>query len=124
MQTLSCSMWDLVLWPGIEPRPPVHWEQGILATTTEVSRIGALTKPDWNPEAKEAAFLFWDGQGAEARSYQGSEQLPLVLIQTLGGALLQGVLFPQLLEKALLPRQPHLGQGGDGAAAESQPPES
>lgn len=82
-----------------------------------------MTKPDWNLEAKEE-LLFWGGQGAEARSYQSSEQLPLVLVQTLGGALLQGVLLPQLLEKALLPRQPHLGQGGDGAAAESQPPES
>ena len=34
---LSCSMWDLVPWPGIEPRPPTlgawslsHW------TTMEV----------------------------------------------------------------------------------------
>ena len=23
MQTLSCSMWDLVTQPGVEPRPPV-----------------------------------------------------------------------------------------------------
>ena len=37
MQTLSCSMWDLVPWPGIEPWPPAvglrslsHW-----GTTTE-----------------------------------------------------------------------------------------
>ena len=37
MQTLSCSMWDLVPWPGIESRPPAlglwsfsHW------TTREV----------------------------------------------------------------------------------------
>ena len=22
MQTLSCSIWDLVPWPGIEPGPP------------------------------------------------------------------------------------------------------
>ena len=25
IQTLSCSMWDLVPWPGIEPRPPALW---------------------------------------------------------------------------------------------------
>ena len=31
MQTLSCSMWDLVPWPGIEPGP-LHWECGVLAT--------------------------------------------------------------------------------------------
>lgn len=46
-----------------------------------------------------------------------------MLVQTLGGALLEGMLLTQLLEKALLPGQPHLGQGGDGAAAEGQPPE-
>lgn len=46
-----------------------------------------------------------------------------MLVQTLGGALLEGVLLTQLLEEALLPGQPHLRQGGDGAAAESQPPE-
>ena len=26
---LSCSMWDLVPWPG---REPLHWEHGVLAT--------------------------------------------------------------------------------------------
>ena len=38
-RTLSCGMWDLVPWPGIEPRPPAlgarslsHW------TTREVPR--------------------------------------------------------------------------------------
>lgn len=61
--------------------------------------------------------------GPTHRSHQGSKQLPLMLVQTLGGTLLEGVLLTQLLEKALLPGQPHLGQRGDGAAAESQPPE-
>lgn len=56
-------------------------------------------------------------------SHQGPEQLPLVLVQTLGGAPLQGVLLTQLLQKALLPGQPHPRQGGDRAATESQPPE-
>lgn len=46
-----------------------------------------------------------------------------MLVQALGGGLLKGVLLTQLLEKALLPRQPHLGQGGDGAATQGQPPE-
>ena len=31
MQTLSCGIWDLTLWPGIEPGP-LHWEFGVLAT--------------------------------------------------------------------------------------------
>ena len=29
MRTHSCSVWDLVPWPGIEPR---HWEHEVLAT--------------------------------------------------------------------------------------------
>ena len=29
--TLSCSMWDLVPLPGIEPRS-LHWKHGVLAT--------------------------------------------------------------------------------------------
>ena len=44
MQTLSCSIRDLVPWPGIEPRPPVsgawnlsHW------TTGEVPPLGFTT---------------------------------------------------------------------------------
>ena len=28
--SLSCSMWDLVPWPGSEPGP-LHWELGVLA---------------------------------------------------------------------------------------------
>ena len=65
-------------------------------------RIGVLAKPGWSLEAEEAALLS-ARQGADARSYQGSEQLPLMFVQTLRGVLLQGVLFAQLLEKALLP---------------------
>ena len=30
-ELLSCGLWDLVPWPGIEPGP-LHWECGILAT--------------------------------------------------------------------------------------------
>ena len=32
MRTLSCSLWDLVPQPGTEPRPPLHWKCGVLAT--------------------------------------------------------------------------------------------
>ena len=30
-RSLSCSMWDPVLWPGIEPGP-LHWEHEVLDT--------------------------------------------------------------------------------------------
>ena len=33
---LSCGMWDLVSWPGIEPRPPRNWECLSHWTTKEV----------------------------------------------------------------------------------------
>ena len=38
MWTLSCGMWDLVPWPGIEPRSPPHWDCKIISawTTREV----------------------------------------------------------------------------------------
>ena len=46
MQTFSCGMWDLVPWPGIEPRPLAlgvqslsHW------TTREVPFLGDLLLP-------------------------------------------------------------------------------
>ena len=29
-RTLSCHMWDLVPWPGVEPGP-LHWEHGVSA---------------------------------------------------------------------------------------------
>ena len=32
MQALSCSMRDLVPWPGIEPPGPLDWEHSVLAT--------------------------------------------------------------------------------------------
>ena len=34
MQTLSCGMWDLVPWPGIEPRPPALGVQSLSYWTT------------------------------------------------------------------------------------------
>ena len=27
--TLSCSLWDLVPWPGIKTQAPLHWERGV-----------------------------------------------------------------------------------------------
>ena len=29
---LTCGMWDIVPWPGIEPPGHLHWECGVLAT--------------------------------------------------------------------------------------------
>ena len=34
MQTLSCGMWDLVPWPGIEPGPPALGAQSLSHWTT------------------------------------------------------------------------------------------
>ena len=31
---LSCTMWDLVPWPGIKPRPPALWAQSLNHWTT------------------------------------------------------------------------------------------
>ena len=29
---LVVETWDLIPWPGIKSRPPLHWEHGVLAT--------------------------------------------------------------------------------------------
>ena len=34
MQTFSCGMWDLVPWPGVEPRPPIWGELSLSHWTT------------------------------------------------------------------------------------------
>ena len=34
MQSLSCSMWDLVPWPGIQPRPPALGVQSLSQWTS------------------------------------------------------------------------------------------
>ena len=39
----SCSMWDLVPWPGSNPGP-LHWELGVLAT---------------EPPGKSGELIFW-----------------------------------------------------------------
>ena len=37
MQTLICSMWDLVLWPGMEPGPTALGEQSVNCWTPRMS---------------------------------------------------------------------------------------
>ena len=63
MQTLSCSIWDLVPWPGIEPRSPTlgvwhfnHWPTGKSIFTILL-------------------FLFWGLAAAAAKSLQSCPTL-------------------------------------------------
>ena len=39
MRAFSCSMWDLVPWPGIEPRPPALGAQSLNRWTTRKSLV-------------------------------------------------------------------------------------
>ena len=51
MQTLSCGMWDLIPWPGIEPGPLRAlgvWERGILATGSTGQSHHSLMFKFWN----------------------------------------------------------------------------
>ena len=45
MWTLGWSMWDLVPWPGIEPRPPALGECGVLATGPPEESLRAFKSP-------------------------------------------------------------------------------
>ena len=56
MQTLNCSMWDLVPWPGIKPRPPAlgaqtlsHWSTRDVPTPASL-----LTLPFLPPSVSRA----------------------------------------------------------------------
>ena len=42
----SCSLWDLVPWPGIEPRPPV-WNHRVLATGPLGKSQALFFNPFW-----------------------------------------------------------------------------
>ena len=66
MQTLSCGMWDLFPWPGIEPTPPAlgtwsltHW------TTREVPRCMFVWEqsPDF-PSFLDILECHWKGTPA------------------------------------------------------------
>ena len=51
MQTLSCSMWDLVIWLRIKPKPPVLEAWYFSYTTTrEVPRYIALSISEISPK--------------------------------------------------------------------------
>ena len=51
MQILSCRMWDLVPWPGIEPKPPALGAWSLSPwTTREVplwAFLSAIVRSDW-----------------------------------------------------------------------------
>ena len=49
IQTLSCSLWDLVSWPGIEPGPPALGAQSLSYWTfREVSLYFFHSSVKWN----------------------------------------------------------------------------
>ena len=73
---LSCSMWDLVPWPGIEPRP-LRWEQGVLATGPRgKSPKFLIFKLRWNPRGMKSAILRVQACGMEY-TRNGVQPLPL-----------------------------------------------
>ena len=70
---LSCSMWDLVPWPGVEPGS-LHWERRVLATgPPEKSWWQSLLagKP-WEAQSNSSSFSFrfflfaWSANGSSA----------------------------------------------------------
>lgn len=97
------------------------WQPQRMITQLCSTRGGRIWVLEAGACCRGTACLEW--VGPPCWSYQGPEQLPLMLVEALGGPLLQRTLFPELLQEVLLPRQPHLCQGGQGVATECQPPE-
>ena len=55
MHTLNCSMWDPVLWPGIEPWP-LPWELGVLTTEPPGKSLKVTFKSkSWSPRPTHLA---------------------------------------------------------------------
>ena len=78
VQTLNCSMWDLVPWLGIEPRPPALGVQSLNHWTTREIPLHLLLKwleshsqgaDTWVTTEGNLPFrLFFDHHGAQKRS--------------------------------------------------------
>ena len=57
---LSCSMWNLVPWPGIEPRPPALGAQSLGPTGPPgKSLIYGFNKKNWMAQLHSAEWLSW-----------------------------------------------------------------
>ena len=54
----SCSMWDLVLWPGINPGPPALGAQSLSHWTTRKVYPASLLKPVFPTCKLEVKFFF------------------------------------------------------------------
>ena len=60
MQNLSCSMWDLAPWPGMEPKPPVLGTQSLSHwTTREVLSFLYYKNSQKSNSTKKFAFRNW-----------------------------------------------------------------
>ena len=60
MQTLSCDMWDLVSWPGIEPRSPALGAQNLCHwTTREVPLSQCLEKTHTHSHVEKVVRRGW-----------------------------------------------------------------
>ena len=77
MWTLSCSMWDLVPWPGIEPGP-LLWELGVLVAKTLGSPcfLKSGSSPRWGGHLK----MLWRAQSLPVLLLHSPLHVALILI--------------------------------------------
>ena len=61
LQGLSCGVWDLVPWPGIEPTP-LHWECRFLAIGPPRKSLQRPGKDSWASRRVNVAcyYAFWE----------------------------------------------------------------
>ena len=93
----SCSMWNLVPWPGIEPRPPAwgaqrlsHW------TTRKVPPLHFLFSPQLTPTGRSSPSL--RGEGLTMTNLQIQHHFPSSFFKHFR---VQGLTW------SLVPLQPH-----------------
>ena len=80
VKILSCSMWDLVLWPGIKPRPPSlgAWSLSHRTTSEVLTSVLIRGRPGeiWDREEKTIWSCRWrlewcSHESKKGRSYHG-----------------------------------------------------
>ena len=88
---VAACMWDLVPWPGIQPRPP-HWECRVLATGPPGKSPGML----WNLILMVA--VLWTYTPAAAKSLQSWPTLCNPIYGSPPGYPVPGILQARTLE--------------------------
>ena len=112
-QALICSMWDLVPWPRIKPRPPAlearslsHW------TTRGVPILCNSSPPGATPKKVVLPLHIPHGFGGQAGSLFSIPTLSRLCPYVVFAGLSREITFCHLLSKLMVPQFTHFSVSG------------